>query len=401
MTKPLSFFYAAVGARLTSHHLNVDEATLFRDAHVDLPQPVQYAWPHPTRPLLYVVSSNGLPGNVGASASTQSGSEHCASLLEIDCETGALTPVHDPVALPSRPIHCCLDAQASALLVAYNRPSGLTVHPLGDDGRIGGALEQQSGLDFGVYGHQVMATPQGKRVILVARGNDAADGHGEDPGALKAFRLLDGRLTFEDSVTPGNEGGYGFGPRHLDFHPNGRWAYVSVERQNALQVYDLDAQGALSPDARQTLSSLSAEGLDPVRQMACAVRVHPNGKTVYQVNRSDGRRRANGWSVGGHGEDSLAIYDIGADGRVTVRCHEPLPAVHIRTFSIDPSGRLLIAASIEPVPVPAHEGGVRMIPARLMVYRIRPDGGVSFERSYDVDTRDSLLFWTGIVGVAP
>ncbi|MGN8549234.1 beta-propeller fold lactonase family protein [Bradyrhizobium sp. 13971] len=38
-------------------------------------------------------------------------------------------------------------------------------------------------------------------------------------------------------MAPG--GGYGFGPRHLDFHPTQPWVYVSLERQNKLDVFKL------------------------------------------------------------------------------------------------------------------------------------------------------------------
>ena len=42
-------------------------------------------------------------------------------------------------------------------------------------------------------------------------------GKPEEPGALKVFDYADGVLSNEVSVAP--NGGYGFGPRHLDFHP--------------------------------------------------------------------------------------------------------------------------------------------------------------------------------------
>ena len=399
MTNPSCFFYAAVGARLTAYHVDPANATLSRESYVDLPEPVQYVWRHPLRPWLYAVSSNGLPGNVSASTAARSGSEHYASVLAIDQATGALTSLHDPVPLPSRPIHCSIDGEGRYLLVAYNRPSGLTVHPIDEDGRIELAVAQSDGLDYGIYGHQVMASPRGDRVILVARGNDATDVAAEDPGALIEYRLEAGTLTQPRSITPGDGNGYGFGPRHLDIHPNGQWAYISVERQNELQLFDLTAEGALAADARQSVSSLSMDGLEPVRQMACAVHVHPNGEAVYQVNRSDGRRRTEGWSLGGHGEDSLVVYAIGEDGQVRVQSHVRLPAVHVRTFSLDPTGQLLIASSIEPVPVAGDDGGVRMIPARIMLYRVARDGGLTFARSYDVDTRGEMMFWTGFVPV--
>ena len=52
-------------------------------------------------------------------------------------------------------------------------------------------------------------------------------------------------LTNAGSIAP--NGGYGFGPRHLDFNPTQPWVYVSLERQNKLQLFKLEGDG-LSPE---------------------------------------------------------------------------------------------------------------------------------------------------------
>ena len=52
-------------------------------------------------------------------------------------------------------------------------------------------------------------------------------------------REVCGVLRDEISIAP--NGGYGFGPRHLDFHPSRSWIYVSLERQNALAMFSHEA----------------------------------------------------------------------------------------------------------------------------------------------------------------
>jgi 6-phosphogluconolactonase (cycloisomerase 2 family) len=49
------------------------------------------------------------------------------------------------------------------------------------------------------------------------------------------FSFKDGQLANRGSIAP--NGGYGFGPRNLDFHPGLPLVYVSLERQNRLDVY--------------------------------------------------------------------------------------------------------------------------------------------------------------------
>src|SRR5262245_47629468 len=60
-----AFLYASVGPELTLYHADVESASLAQQSSVMLPAIVQYAWPHPTMPILYVASSNGGPGSTG------------------------------------------------------------------------------------------------------------------------------------------------------------------------------------------------------------------------------------------------------------------------------------------------------------------------------------------------
>ena len=68
----------------------------------------------------------------------------------------------------------------------------------------------------------------------------------------------------------------------------------------------------------------------------------------------------------------------------------------IRTLSIDPSGKLLIAGSI--VDMNVREGkDVRHVPAALTVFRINDDGTLKFARKYDVELNGKFQWWTGFV----
>ncbi|CAB3807789.1 beta-propeller fold lactonase family protein [Paraburkholderia caffeinilytica] len=61
-------------------------------------------------------------------------------------------------------------------------------------------------------------------------------------------------MTDEQSVAPHD--GYGFGPRHVDFHPSKPWMYVSMERENQLQMFDMKA-GRLAPQPSFVKTTLS------------------------------------------------------------------------------------------------------------------------------------------------
>jgi len=86
-------------------------------------------------------------------------------------------------------------------------------------------------------------------------------------------------------------------------------------------------------------------------------------------------------------------------GELTLLQYSEAGAIHLRTFSIDPSGRLLVAASILPMAV--RDGtAVTTLGASLSVYRIGSDGRLDFRRKYDVDTGKFMQFWSGMVTLA-
>src|SRR5262249_7103020 len=143
-------FYHSMGPRLSVLDVNVETGALTGRSSVELPANVQYAWPHPSKHTLYVVSSDGAAGS-GARA----GSVHRASALRIDPRFGDLTPRGEGLSLVSRPIHASVDRYGEYLLIAYNNPSNLTVHRIEADGRLGAEVNQAEKPDAGIYAHQI------------------------------------------------------------------------------------------------------------------------------------------------------------------------------------------------------------------------------------------------------
>jgi|SRR5262245_25136343 len=293
-------FYASTGPQLTLFGLEVAEAALEKRNAVVLPANVQYAWPHPSKRYLYVVSSDGGPGVAGTT--------HRANAFRIDPVSGSLQTHGEPQSLPSRPIHVSVDASGEYLLTAYNAPSSVTVHRLNADGSIGEAARQVGTLDTGIYAHQTRTTPGNDAAILVTRGNNAVDRKPEDPGALKLFAFKHGALTNLASIAPAS--GLGFGPRHLDFHPSKPWVYVSVERQNKLYTYQLQSDGVLGREALFVKDTLA----DPLNvkagQGAGAIHVHPNGRFVYLTNRNRDEVDFQGRKVFNDGENNVAASPL-------------------------------------------------------------------------------------------
>jgi 6-phosphogluconolactonase len=386
---PKTVYYASTGPDLTLYDIDIDGAALIKRGTVTLPENIQYAWAHPSRPILYVVSSNGGPSGLV-------GDTHCANSLSIDPVSGALRSIGATVRLPARPIHASVDRSGEYLLIAYNVPSSVTVHRLNSDGTIGAQVVQDK-LDTGVYAHQILTVPGNKTAALVTRGNDARPDKPEDPGAIKIYAFNEGTLSNLASIAPGT--GLGFGPRHLDFHPTKPWVFVSIERQNQLYVYERNETAGLARDPMFVKSSLT-NPKPPVRQAAGAIHVHPNGKFVYQTNRASDLTTENGETVVINGENNIAVYAIDqTTGEPTLIQNADGKSYELRTFGIDPSGRLLIVASIKSVPV-RRGNTIDTVSARISLCRITADGKLEMARQYDVDTGRGQQFWTGMVTLA-
>ena len=380
--------YAAVGPELTTYNVDVKAASLVKQASVTLPQNVQEAWPHPSRRYLYVTWSNNVRGTAG---------QHGVTAFRIDPASGALQPHGQPISLAARSVFMTVDIPGNHIVVAYNEPSGATVHRIAADGTLGAAVPQAAGLDFGVYAHQVRVDPSNRMVIVITRGNGPTATKPEDPGALKVFGYKDGVLTNRASIAPG--GGYNFQPRHLEFHPTRPFVFITLERQNKLQVYRKLDGPTLSPAPLFTKETLA----DPSRladQATSTIHAHPNGRFLYLGNRGSGTIDFQGKRVLGGGENSIAVYSIHQEtGEPTLIQNADTHGVHPRTFAIDPSGRILVVANMQQVLVRDGEE-VRPLPATLSVFRIGGDGKLEFVRKYDQDTSGGRnLFWTGMVAL--
>lgn len=385
-------FYQSVGDRLTQWDVDIEAATLEPRGSVTLPSNIQYVWPHPSRKFLYVSTSDAASGN-----DPNSGKVHRLCALRVDTD-GALSLHGEPAALPQRPVHHSVDVAGNYALACYNKISELTVHRINPDGTMGRQVKQAAKLDYGIFAHQIVPTPSNRSVIMVTRGNRPEKDKPEDPGALKVYGFKEGQLSPLANLPVGGRGGLGYGPRHVDFHPKQPWAYVSVESQNELHMHRLEGD-SLSPEPLFKLSStVGAYGID-FPQAAGGIHVHPAGTAVYLSNRANSTVDFNGRRVFRGGENNIAVFSIdAATGEPKLIQNADTQSYHVRTFSIDPSGKIMVAASIAGIDVRDGDD-VRRVPAALTVFRIGTDGRLTFDRKYDIEVGNKFQWWTGLVGL--
>jgi 6-phosphogluconolactonase (cycloisomerase 2 family) len=381
--------YASVGEELGVYTVDVERATLTRQSSVTLPGFVQEAWASPSTPYLYVAWSNGGASYAGTGVAPV-GDKHGVTAFQIDSATGALHAHGAAATMRSRPIHITGDMSGTHLLVAYNDPSGISVHTINRDGTVGTEVSQPNNLDVGIYAHQVRVMPTNRSVILVTRGNQATSTTPEDPGAVKVLRYDEGRLANLASIAPAQ--GRGFRSRHLDFHPTRPWVFLTIESQNRLQVFARIEGDTLSVQPLFSKSTLANGGGVLPGQSASTVHVHPNGRFVYVGNR-------NSTALSTGGTNDIAVFGINQQtGEPSLIQNVDTRGVTPRTFSLDPAGRLLVVGNQTTLDVP--EGTtVKTIPANLAVFRIQQDGRLEFVRRYDVAVGRKPLWWVGLIAL--
>ncbi len=379
--------FAAVGPKLTHFSLSADGASMKELDSFFLPANVQYAWPHAAENILYVASSDG-----GTRAGPP-GSCHHFSACSVDPRTGKLAALGEPVVLPSRPIHITVDPSGKYALLAFNQPGAIRVYAINPDGSAGQEIAQREKIVAGNYPHQVRVSADGEMVLTVALGTNPSSTQPEEPGAINVFEFADGQLRAQQIVLP--KSASGFGPRHLDIHPNGKWVYVSLERQNRMEMYPLNGRSlSASPLSSQEL--LSRPQPQEAEQHGGAVHVHPNGRFVYGVNRAWQATDFNGAQVLVGGENTLVVFAIDPQsGALQLIEHVDTRGIHCRTFHITPEGKTLVAAHIMGLSV--RDGDrIKTVPAGLSIFRILEDGRLDFRNFQALEMNGASLFWMGM-----
>jgi len=244
--------------------------------------------------------------------------------FSVDAASGDLTFINQQPTQGSAPCYVSVHSSGRWALVANYSSGSMTVFPINADGSLApaSAVIQNHGRgptskrQDGPHAHCAIFAPDERYVLLTDLGIDQ----------IRIFRFDadSGHLTAQPpaSTAPGA------GPRHLEFHPNGRWVYVTTELDSTVAVYAYDAEGGtLQP--LQTISMLP-DGLEG-ESTAADVHIDAAGRFLYASNR---------------GHDSIAVFAIDANnGYLSLVEIVPCGGKTPRNFALDASGAYLLVAN--------------------------------------------------------
>jgi 6-phosphogluconolactonase len=193
------------------------------------------------------------------------------------------------------------------------------------------------------HAHSVNADPTNRYAFVCDLGLDRVFAYRLD--------LVGGKLVLDESRTVVARPGVG--PRHLAWHPSGRFAFVLNEIDGSVDAFAFDPV-----ECRLTRTNF-APGL-PARfvgeNTAAEVRALPNGRFVYGSQR---------------GHDSISIWSFDErTGSLALVGNQPSGGKTPRNFTIDAAGRLMLVA---------HQDDDRVVAFRIdpTTGALNPTGAVS------------------------
>lgn len=232
--------------------------------------------------------------------------------FSIDPGDGRLTPLGE-APLPQSMAHVAVDGSGRWLLSASYHGNLIAVNPIDADGRPAPATQV---IPTGPKAHAMRAAPGNRFVYATSLGGGVVMQFGFDARSGELTPLAPRDLAVRD----------GAGPRHLAFHPDGRFVYLLNELDASVDVLAIDpATGTLR--CVQSLSTLPPGFAG--EPWAAELRLTPDARFLYTSERRS---------------STLAGFAVdAASGLLSPIGHWPTQA-QPRGFAISPSGRHLIAA---------------------------------------------------------
>lgn len=286
-----------------------------------LDQTIQVGFPFfmalsPDRRFLY---TNHAPTQFGAQ-------DEQIIAYEISQTTGTLRELNRQ---PSPGLATCyveIAGSGKALVVAHYQNGSLASYAVKGDGTLSEtvSLIQHEGSSIeperqqGPHAHCSAVSPDSRFVLAADLGLDQ----------VASYRLNPTTAELSPNEPPFVKTAPGAGPRHLTFHPGGGYVYVINELDNTVTAFNYDSEaGALAE--LQVISTLP--GGYAGESSTADLKISPNGQYLYGTNR---------------GHDSIAIFRIHEDGRLTLLDITSSLGKGPQNLAITPGGELLLCANM-------------------------------------------------------
>lgn len=256
--------------------------------------------------------------------SEDKGEKAAVSAFSLDKDKGELTFINKQLTGGDAPCYVSVDQTGKHLVVANYSGGSISEFTINSDGSLNPASNIIGFSGKGIdekrqkqpHLHCVMFSPDQHFVFANDLGTDKIY-------KLKADSATTNYLSM--SEPPFYQVKAGSGPRHMEFHPNGKYLYVLTELSGEVIVLSYnEPNGNMSIIQTIEADSLKAQG-------SADIHISPDGHYLYATNRLEG--------------DGIVIFSIDQqNGKLTkTGFHET--GIHPRNFVITPNGEFLLVAN--------------------------------------------------------
>ena len=248
------------------------------------------------------------------------------SAFAVDRRTGALSFLNQRASKGGAPCYVSVAADGKFVLVANYVGGNVAVLPVGRGGKLGEAVDVEQHTGAGPDRERQEAAHA--HFITLDRENRFAYSCDLGTDKVMVYRFDRRTGSLSPNAPPSLSLKPGAGPRHLAFHPRGRFAYVLNELDSTVTALAHDpARGTLRE--LQTVSALPRDFAGA--NTGADIHLTPDGRFLYSSNR---------------GHDSLARFAVNArTGALRPVGHTPTEGKTPRNFVIDPTGRFVLVAN--------------------------------------------------------
>jgi len=276
---------------------------------------------HPKLPVLYSVDA-------------VSGEKAGVSAYRLDMASGGLTPINRVSSHGDGPCAVSVTANGTTAFVANYTGGSMAAYRVGASG----ALTDASAFDCrrnpacGVLGpvkdrqdaahlHCVTISPRNDFVLVCNLGEDT----------IEVFQITGGTHPQSEPLRVAARAGSG--PRHLAFHPNGKWVYCIHELDCTVDLYDWsvrDGKPEMKLRENSVISTLT-KGTPLAGNTACEIFVSHDGRFITTCTR---------------GVDEILVYRVDpASGLLTEQQRVSSGGKIPRYITLDPSRKWLVCCN--------------------------------------------------------
>ncbi len=224
------------------------------------------------------------------------------------------------------PVYVTLHKSGKWLVDGNYTEGSVSVYPLTAEGKIGEMVQNIQFTEGSInkerqdrsHIHSTVFSPAFDQLFLPDLGADK----------IRCYQFDDSKKDpLQVAVIPAINTLPGSGPRHMAFHPNGKFAYCIDELSGTIDAYRYENATLTNLQRIDTHPSDLKMGFE-----SADIHISPDGNFLYASNRGK--------------ENNIAIFSINKNGALSITGYQSTFGDHPRIFGMDASGKFLIVANV-------------------------------------------------------